>query len=78
MREVTSPPATLTLTGRRLVNMRRNMTMKIKCPYCGSEDTDNFDVIGGYDGEEIVQLACCFDCDKTFRVVYECVRVEKE
>jgi transposase-like protein len=52
--------------------------MKIKCPYCGSEDFENFDTVGGYDGEDMLQLCTCFDCDKNFRVVYKCVEVEKD
>ena len=43
--------------------------MKIKCPYCGSTEYETFDTTGG-DGEPISELCACFDCDKTFRVIY--------
>ena len=52
--------------------------MKIKCPYCGSDDFTNFDFDGGIDGEDIAQIYSCLSCDKTFYVIYECVRIEKE
>ena len=78
MRGMTSPPATLTLTGRRLASTRMVMTMKIKCPHCGSDDFTNFDFDGGIDGEDIAQIYSCLSCDKTFYVIYECVRIEKE
>lgn len=51
--------------------------MKIKCPYCGGSDYETFDTIGG-DGENIIEFCTCFDCDHTFFVEYELMRIEKE
>lgn len=51
--------------------------MKVKCPYCGGSDYEIFDTVGG-DGEAIIELCTCFDCDQTFFMEYELVRVEKE
>ena len=52
-------------------------TMKIKCPYCGSEEYETFDTTGG-DGQAISELCSCFECDKTFRVIYAPDCIEKE
>lgn len=51
--------------------------MKVKCPYCGRTDYDIFDIIGG-NGEAIVELCTCFECDQTFFMEYELVSIEKE
>ena len=51
--------------------------MKIKCPYCGSEEYETFDTTGG-DGQAISELCSCFECDKTFRVIYAPDCIEKE
>ena len=52
-------------------------TMKIKCPYCGSTEYETFDTTGG-DGQAISELCACFECDKTFRVIYAPDCIEKE
>lgn len=52
--------------------------MKVKCPYCGSDDYEIFDTVGGVDGENILELCTCFDCDQTFFMEYELVRIEEE
>jgi transposase-like protein len=52
-------------------------TMKIKCPYCGSEEYDVYDICGG-SGEDIQERCTCFNCDKQFSVTYIVVCVEKE
>ena len=52
-------------------------TMEIKCPYCGSEEYETFDTTGG-DGQAISELCSCFECDKTFRVIYAPDCIEKE
>ena len=51
--------------------------MKIKCPYCESEEYETFDTTGG-DGQAISELCACFECDKTFRVIYAPDCIEKE
>lgn len=51
--------------------------MKIKCPYCGSTEYETFDTTGG-DGQAISELCSCFECDKTFRVIYAPDCIEKE
>lgn len=52
-------------------------TMEIKCPYCGSTEYETFDTTGG-DGQAISELCACFECDKTFRVIYAPDCIEKE
>ena len=51
--------------------------MEIKCPYCGSTEYEIFDTTGGA-GQAISELCACFDCDKTFRVIYAPDCIEKE
>ena len=51
--------------------------MEIKCPYCGSTEYEIFDDTGGA-GQDISELCACFDCDKTFRVIYTPKCIEKE
>lgn len=52
--------------------------MKIKCPYCGSEELhEHYDTTGGSD-EEIRQLYVCLDCDGDFALVYKFAGIEKE
>jgi transcriptional regulator NrdR family protein len=51
--------------------------MKIKCPYCGSEEYEVYDTCGG-SGEDIQERCTCFNCDKQFSVTYIVVCVEKE
>lgn len=51
--------------------------MKIKCPYCGSEEYECFDTCGG-SGENILELYSCLDCDKQFSVTYVADCIEKE
>lgn len=51
--------------------------MEIKCPYCGSTEYETFDTTGG-DGQAISELCACFECDKTFRVIYAPDCIEKE
>ena len=73
--------ATLILTGpplaNTMMNQRRNKKMKIKCPYCGSEDYECYDRVG--DGTfEPVDLCVCEACDKQFQIVYTVSRIEKE
>lgn len=66
--------------GLPLVNMMtnwRNKKMKIKCPYCGSEEFEVYDTCGG-SGENIEELCVCFDCDKQFSIIYVADCVEKE
>lgn len=52
-------------------------TMEIKCPYCGSTEYETFDTTGG-NGQAISELCVCFECDKTFRVIYAPDCIEKE
>ena len=51
--------------------------MKIKCPYCGSEEYELYDTCGG-NGQAISEMCVCFKCDKTFRVIYAPDCIEKE
>ena len=51
--------------------------MKIKCPYCGSEEYEVYDTCGG-SGENIEELCVCFDCDGQFSIIYVVDCVEKE
>lgn len=51
--------------------------MKIKCPYCESEEFEVYDTCGG-SGENIQELCACFDCDKQFSVIYVVDCVVKE
>ena len=51
--------------------------MKIKCPYCGSEEYEIYDTCGG-NGRAISEMCVCFECDKTFRVIYAPDCIEKE
>ena len=55
------------------------MTMKImiKCPYCGSEEYEIYNTCGG-NGRAISEMCVCFECDKTFRVIYAPDCIEKE
>ena len=57
--------------------MKETTTMEIKCPYCGSTEYETFDTTGG-DGQAISELCSCFECDKTFRVIYAPDCIEKE
>ena len=50
----------------------------IKCPYCGSEDFEIYDTIGGCDEEKIEELCACFECDKNFCIVYKFSHYEKD
>lgn len=50
----------------------------VKCPYCGSEDFEIYDTIGGIDGEDMIQLGACFECDKNFSIVYKFSHFEEE
>lgn len=73
-----TPLATIMTLGPRLVNMMRRRTkMKIKCPYCGSEEYEIYDTCGG-NGRAISEMCACFECDKTFRVIYAPDCIEKE
>ena len=51
--------------------------MEIKCPYCGSEEYEVYDTCGG-NGQAISEMCVCFECDKTFRVIYAPNCIEKE
>lgn len=51
--------------------------MTIKCPYCGSEEYQVYDIIGGV-GENIMELCACLDCDAQFSITYVVDCVEKE
>lgn len=51
--------------------------MKIKCPYCGSEEYEVYDTCGG-SGENIEELCVCLDCDGQFSVIYVVDCIEKE
>ena len=64
-----------TLIGLRPV--RRKKKMKIKCPYCGSEEYEVYDTCGG-SGENIEELCACLDCDGQFSVIYVVDCIEKE
>lgn len=57
--------------------IRRKKKMKIKCPYCGSEEYEVYDTCGG-SGENIEELCACLDCDRQFSVIYVVDCVEKE
>lgn len=72
-------PVAITMTpGLPLANTtKRRIMMKIKCPYCGSTEYETFDTTGG-DGQAISELCACFECDKTFRVIYAPDCIEKE
>lgn len=50
----------------------------IKCPYCGNDDFEIFDTIGGIDGEDMIQLCTCFECDKNFSIVYKFSHIEED
>lgn len=51
--------------------------MKIKCPYCGSEEYEIYDTCGG-NGENIQELYLCFNCGDQFSAIYivDCVTGE--
>lgn len=66
-------PLVNTMTNRK----RRKKKMKIKCPYCGSEEYELYDTCGG-NGQAISEMCVCFKCDKTFRVIYAPDCIEKE
>ena len=51
--------------------------MKIKCPYCGSEEYEVYDTCGG-NGESIHELCDCLDCEKQFSVLYVADCIIKE
>ena len=51
--------------------------MEIKCPYCGSEEYEVYDTCGG-SGQAISEMCVCFECDKTFRIIYAPDCIEKE
>ena len=57
--------------------VRRKKKMKIKCPYCGSEEYEVYDTCGG-GGENIEELCVCLDCDGQFSVIYVVDCIEKE
>ena len=74
------PAAIIMIPGLPLVNMMthwRKKKMKIKCPYCGSEEFEVYDTCGG-SGENIEELCACLDCDKQFSIIYVVDCVEKE
>lgn len=74
------PAAIIMIPGLPLVNMMTNWRkkkMKIKCPYCGSEEYEIYDTCGG-NGRAISEMCVCFECDKTFRVIYAPDCIEKE
>lgn len=51
--------------------------MKIKYPYCGSENYECFDRCG--DGTmRPIDLCVCEECDKQFSIIFEAVEVVKE
>jgi hypothetical protein len=46
--------------------------MIIKCPYCGCEEYDCYDMT-----DDLIKKCVCYDCEAIFDVVYEPVRIEK-
>jgi transcriptional regulator NrdR family protein len=51
--------------------------MKIKCPYCGSEEYEVYDTCRESD-ETLQDLCTCLDCIKQFSVIYviDCIMKE--
>ena len=74
------PAAIIMTLGLPLANMMthwRKKKMKIKCPYCGSEEFEVYDTCGG-SGENIEELCACLDCDGQFSIIYVVDCIEKE
>lgn len=46
--------------------------MIVKCPYCGCEEYDCYDIT-----DDLRKKCVCYGCDEIFDVVYEPVRIEK-
>ena len=51
--------------------------MQIKCPRCGSVEYECYDEIGG-DGQDILELCVCMECDCDFHVHYRCYDIEED
>ncbi len=51
---------------------------KVKCPKCGSEEFDCYDMNSYYEDGTYEENCVCYECDAQFTVKYKMVSIEKE